>query len=87
MNRLAKLVIMAGISAATLTPLAVQADTSKCTARIKAQGFFITDIDSDWGRPYDKFSMIKANKEYDLWVNKNTCKIEHQALDQDRYRY
>jgi hypothetical protein len=87
MSRLAKLLIMAGITAVTLVPLAVQADTSKCTARIKAQGFFITDIDSDWGRPYDKFSVIKANKEYDLWVNKNTCKIEHQVLDQDRDRY
>jgi len=33
-------------------------------------GYFITDIDSDWGRLYDKFSVIKASKEYDLWVNK-----------------
>jgi hypothetical protein len=53
MSRLTKLLIMAGITAVTLVPLAVQADSSKCTARIKAQGFFITDIDSDWGRPYD----------------------------------
>jgi len=47
MSRLVRLLIMAGITAVTLMPLAVQADSSKCTARIKAKGFFITDIDSD----------------------------------------
>jgi hypothetical protein len=60
-----------------LAPLGVQAATSVSTARIKAQGFFITDIDSQQGRRYEQFSAIKANKEYDLWINKNSCTIEH----------
>jgi hypothetical protein len=77
----------ASITASCLAPLAARADYSNCTAKIKAQGFFITDIDTDWGRPYDKFSVIKGNKEYDLWVNKNTCKIEHQVLDSDHSPY
>jgi hypothetical protein len=87
MTRIFTLLFIAGMTAVSLAPLAAKADTSKCTARIKAQGFFITDIDSDWGRPYDKFSVIKANKEYDLWVNKNTCKIVHTQLDDDRRYY
>jgi len=50
-------------------------------------GYFITDIDSDWGRPYDKFSAVKNGKEYDIWVNKNTCKVEQTVLDDDRRWY
>lgn len=46
-------------------------------------GYFITDIDSDWGRPYDKFSAVKNGKEYDIWVNKNSCKVEQTVLDND----
>lgn len=87
MTRFAKLLLVAGITATCLTPFSARADYSKCTAKIKSQGFFITDIDSDWGRPYDKFSVIKGNKEYDLWVNKNTCKIEQQVLDSDHFPY
>lgn len=53
---------------------------------MRAQGYFITDIDSDWGRPYDKFDVVKDGKGYDLWVNKNTCKIEQKVPD-NRYKY
>jgi hypothetical protein len=49
--RVTALLLMAGIAAVSLSPQAAKADTSKCTARIKAQGFFITDIDTDWGPP------------------------------------
>lgn len=37
------------------------------------------------GCPCDKFDAIKDGKEYDLWVNKNSCKIEQRVIDNDRY--
>jgi len=76
--------LVAGLSAVAFSPLVAQADASKCTKQVRSQGYFITDIDSDWDRPYDKFDVIKDGKEYDLWVNKNTCKIEQRVLD-NRY--
>lgn len=78
-------VALAASAAIVLNPLAARADYSKCTKQVRAQGYFITDIDSDWGRPYDKFEVIKDGKEYDLWVNKNSCNVEHKVLDGDRY--
>ena len=50
-------------------------------------GYFITDIDSDWGRPYDKLSAVKNGKEYDIWVNKRSCVVEQIQLDDDRSWY
>ena len=81
---LLRVFLVAGISFAAFSPLAAQADGSKCTKQVRSQGYFITDIDSDWDRPYDKFDVIKDGKEYDLWVNKNSCKIEQRVLD-NRY--
>ena len=81
------LVSLAASVVVVLSPLAARADYSKCTKQIRAQGYFITDIDSDWNRPYDKFEAIKDGKQYDLWVNKNTCKVENRAIDDDRYRH
>lgn len=81
------LVSLAASVVVVLSPLAARADYSKCTKQIRAQGYFITDIDSDWNRPYDKFEAIKDGKQYDLWVNKNTCKIENRVIDSDRYRH
>jgi hypothetical protein len=78
--------LVIGLTSALLSPLTARADYSKCTKQVRAQGYFITDIDSDWNRPYDKFDAIKDGKEYDLWVNKNTCKIEQRVLD-NRYNY
>ena len=85
--KLPHLLLAAGLAAAAMSPLSAHADYSKCTSRVRAMGYFITDIDSDWGRPYDKFSAIKNGKEYDLWVNKNTCKLEQAIVDNDRYKY
>jgi len=79
--------LVIGLSTALLSPLAAHADYSKCTGTIRSMGYFITDIDSDWGRPYDKFSAVKNGKEYDIWVNKNTCKVEQTVLDNDRRWY
>lgn len=79
--------LIATLTAAALAPMAAQADGSKCTKQVRAQGYFITDIDSDWDRPYDKFEVIKDGKEYDLWVNKNSCKIEQKMLDNKFDRY
>ena len=79
-----RVLLVAGLSAVAFSPLVAQADTSKCTKQVRSQGYFITDIDSDWDRPYDKFDVIKDGKEYDLWVNKNSCKIEQRVLD-NRY--
>ncbi len=76
--------LLIGLTSALTSPLAAQADYSRCTKQVRAQGYFITDIDSDWNRPYDKFEAIKDNKSYDLWVNKLTCKIEQKAID-NRY--
>ena len=87
MSVVPRVLAAAAIVVASSLPLAARADYSQCTQQIRAQGYFITDIDSDWGRPYDKFSTIKDNNEYDLWVDKNTCKIVHKVLDNDRYRY
>jgi hypothetical protein len=88
MNFLSFLLI-AGVSFAAFSPLVAQADGSKCTRQVRSQGYFITDIDSDWDRPYDKFDVIKDGKEYDLWVNKSSCKIEQKLLDNryDRFNY
>lgn len=77
--------VLASSAVVALSPAPAQADYSKCTKQIRAQGYFITDVDSDWGRPYDKFDAIKDGKEYDLWVNKNSCKIEQRVIDNDRY--
>jgi len=79
--------LLAASALVLLCPAPAEADYSKCTKQIRAQGFFITDVDSDWGRPYDKFDAIKDGKDYDLWVNKNSCKIEQQVIDRDRYRH
>jgi len=79
--------LLAASALVLLCSTPARADYSKCTKQIRAQGFFITDVDSDWGRPYDKFDAIKDGKEYDLWVNKNSCKIEQQVIDSDRYRH
>lgn len=87
MIKLFRAVLVAGLTAAAFSPLAAHADYSKCTGKIRSMGYFITDIDSDWGRPYDKFSAIKNGKEYDIWVNKNTCKVEQTMLDDDRRWY
>jgi hypothetical protein len=87
MRKLLRFLLAAGLVSVALAPLAARADYSKCTKQIRAQGYFITDVDSDWGRPYDKFDVIKDNKEYDLWVNKDNCKIEQRVLDNDRYRH
>ncbi|MEB3185737.1 MAG: hypothetical protein VKM97_07620 [Cyanobacteriota bacterium] len=80
------LLLSAGLAAAVVSPLAARADYSRCTKQVRAQGYFITDIDSDWDRPFDKFDVIKDGKEYDLWVNRNTCKIEQKVPD-NRYKY
>lgn len=87
MIQLSRTVLVAGLAATALIPLAAYADYSKCTGKIRSMGYFITDIDSDWGRPYDKFSAIKNGKEYDIWVNKNSCKVEQTVLDNDRRWY
>jgi len=79
--------LLAASALVLLCPAPAEADYSKCTKQIRAQGFFITDVDSDWGRPYDKLDAIKDGKDYDLWVNKNSCKIEQQVIDRDRYRH
>ena len=76
--------VLTASAAVVLNPAPAQADYSKCTKQIRAQGYFITDVDSDWGRPYDKFDVIKDGKEYDLWVNKSSCKIEQRVIDTDR---
>ena len=80
------LLLSAGLAAAVISPLTAHADDSQCTKQVRAQGYFITDIDSDWDRPYDKFEVVKDGKGYDLWVNKNTCKIEQKVLDK-RHNY
>ena len=87
MKNLTRALLLTGLSAAIASPLAAHADYSKCTGKIRSMGYFITDIDSDWGRPYDKFSAVKNGKEYDIWVNKNSCKIEQTILDKDRSWY
>lgn len=87
MIQLSRAALVASLAAAAFSPLAAHADSSKCTAKIRGMGYFITDIDSDWGRPYDKFSAVKNGKEYDIWVNKNTCKVEQTVLDNDRHWY
>lgn len=78
---------LAASVAVVFSPDPARADYSKCIKQVRAQGYFITDVDSDWGRPYDHFDVIKDGKEYDLWVNKENCKIEQKVLDQDRYRH
>ena len=87
MSKLAKVLVAASLTAVAMSPLAANADYSKCTGRIRSMGYFITDIDSDWGRPYDKFSAVKNGKEYDIWVDKNSCKVMQTVLDNDRTWY
>lgn len=87
MIQLSRSVLLASLAVAAFSPLTAYADHSKCTGKIRSMGYFITDIDSDWGRPYDKFSAVKNGKEYDIWVNKNTCKVEQTVLDDDRRWY
>lgn len=87
MIRFVRIILAAGLVSSVLAPAGARADYSKCTKQIRAQGYFITDVDSDWDRPYDKFDVIKDGKEYDLWVNKGSCKVEHRVLDDDRYRH
>lgn len=79
-----KALLPLALAAATLQPTIAKADYSKCTKQMQKMGYFILDVDSDWDRPYDKFSAVKNGKEYDIWVNKNTCKIVQSILDNDR---
>ena len=87
MIKLAQALVAASLTAVALTPLSAHADYSKCTSKIRSMGYFITDIDSDWGRPYDKFSAVKNGKEYDIWVDKDSCKVMQTVLDDDRRWY
>ena len=87
MIHLSHAVLLAGLAAVAFSPLAAHADYSKCTGKIRSMGYFITDIDSDWGRPYDKFDVIKDGKEYNVWVNKNSCKIEQTTIDNEYRRW
>ena len=84
---MSKALIATTLLLASIQPLSAQADSSKCTKKIQSMGYFITDIDSDWGRPYDKFSAVKNGKEYDIWVNKSSCVVEQIQLDDDRSWY
>jgi hypothetical protein len=84
MSKLAKTLLASALVAAAISPTAARADTSQCTGRIRAMGYFIIDVDSDWDRPYDKFSAIKGSREYDIWVDKNTCKVVQTLIDNDR---
>ena len=84
---MSKALITTALVLASVQPLSAQADNSKCTRKIQSMGYFILDIDTDWDRPYDKFSAVKNGKEYDIWVNKNTCKVEQTLLDNDRSWY
>ncbi|MEB3183376.1 MAG: hypothetical protein VKN15_03180 [Cyanobacteriota bacterium] len=83
MSRLPRLLLLIAL-ATSLLPLAARADSSRCTAKIRAMGYFILDIDSDWDRPYDKFSAVLKGREYDIWVDRSTCKVVHRSLDDDR---
>lgn len=87
MKLLSKILFTGGLLALAMSPMAARADYSKCTKAVRAQGYFITDVDSDWGRPYDRFDAIKNGREYDVYVDKNTCKIVETVLDDrcDRY--
>jgi len=42
-------VLVAASAVVVLSPAPAQADYSKCTKQIRAQGYFIADVDSDWG--------------------------------------
>lgn len=87
MAQFVRVLMAAGFAAVAMSPLAARADYSKCTGKIRSMGYFIADIDNDWGRPYDKFSAVKNGKEYDIWVDKNTCKVVQTVLDNDRTWY
>jgi hypothetical protein len=87
MTKLAQAFVAASLTAAALSPLAAHADYSKCTGKIRSMGYHILDVDSDWGRPNDKFSAVKNGREYDIWVDKKSCKIVHTQLDDDRRYY
>ena len=54
---------------------------------MRAQGYFITDVDSDWGRPYDRFEVVKDGREYDLYGNKNTCNVAEKVIKDRHDRY
>jgi len=84
MKILSKLLLVAGLATLAMAPMAARADYSKCTKAVRAQGYFITDVDTDWGRPNDRFDVVKDGREYDLYVDKNTCKVVQKVLD-DRY--
>lgn len=77
--------LLLGLLAGSLAPLSANADYSKCAKKIQSMGYFITDVDSDWNRPYDKFDAVKNGKEYNIWVDKNTCEIKQSVLDIDRH--
>lgn len=85
--RLIRLLLAAGLSVAGLWAQPAEADQSRCTATLRAMGYFILDVDSDWDRPFDKFSAVKNGKEYDIWVNRANCRIVHSRLDDDRRWY
>ena len=86
MKLISKLLLLGGLAALTVAPMAARADYSKCTKSIRAQGYFITDIDTDWGRPLDRFDVVKNGREFDLYVDKSTCKVVQSVAD-DRYNH
>ena len=87
MKFLGKILLIGGLATLAMAPMAARADYSKCTKAVRAQGYFITDVDTDWGRPLDRFDAIKNGREYDLYVDKNTCKIVESVLDDRHDRY
>ena len=87
MKILSKLLLAAGLATLAMAPLAARADYSKCTKAVRAQGYFITDVDSDWGRPYDRFEVVKDGREYDLYGNKNTCNVAEKVIEDRHDRY
>ena len=87
MKILSKLLLAAGLATLAMAPMAARADYSKCTKALRAQGYFITDVDSDWGRPYDRFEVVKDGREYDLYGNKNTCNVAEKVIKDRHDRY
>ena len=73
MKILSKLLLAAGLATLAMAPMAA-----------RAQGYFITDVDSDWGRPCDRFEVVKDGREYDLYGNKNTCNVAEKLIE-DRH--
>ncbi|MCP9882440.1 hypothetical protein KBY65_08090 [Cyanobium sp. Alchichica 3B3-8F6] len=87
MTTFSRALLLLGLLAGAFAPLAANADYSKCTKKIKSMGYFITDVDNDWDRPYDKFDAVKNGKEYNIWVDKNTCEIKQVILDNEDRRW